>query len=448
MKTFAAALLLFEINFCSAQDTSLLTCGPMLCDINHREAIIWLGVTPVVNSIQIKCWKKDETIPAKTFSYKGTLGNDYNPLKMVLTNLDINTSYNYEIYLNNKKQQFPFPLSFKTKGVWEYRTAPPSFSFLFGSCAYINDPQYDRSGEPYGRDPRIFDSMGKNPSDFMLWVGDNMYTREADYDSRTGFYYRYMHDRKIPQLRQLLASRPNYATWDDHDYGPNDAGVSYELKDVSLAAFKDFFGNPGYGEWDNPGVYTHFTWSDCDFFLLDDRYYRNDEKMNDSSADKHYLGERQLAWLENSLLYSRASFKFIVSGSDVLNPLNDFECFCHYKKEWNHLLDFIRDNKIPGIIFLSGDRHFSDLIKLNRDGMYPLYDVTGSAFTSRYTLNFSKSKEFNNPYRVVPSVVTDQNYIKVTVSGEKLFERIATITCYTVDGKIPWTYEIREQDLK
>jgi alkaline phosphatase D len=111
-------------------------------------------------------------------------------------------------------------------------------------------------------------------------------------------------------------------------------------------------------------------------------------------------------------------------------------------------LNFIRDQKIPGLIFLSGDRHFAEIIKLNRDGMYPLYDVTTSAFTSSSNPNFAKSKEFNNPYRAVPSAVTDQNYIKITVSGEKLFERVATITCYTVDGKIPWTLEIKEADLK
>ncbi|HYV92544.1 MAG TPA: alkaline phosphatase D family protein [Chitinophagales bacterium] len=448
MKVFSALLFLLTTHFCSAQDTSLLICGPMLCNVTHREATIWLEPTSLANSVQIKCWKKEDVSSAKTFSYKGITGNDYNPLKILLTNLDMNSEYNYEIYLNNKKQQFPFPLAFKTKGVWEYRTAPPAFSFIFGSCAYINDPQYDRPGEPYGRDPRIFDSIAKNESDFMLWCGDNMYTREADYDSRSGFYYRYTHDRNIPQLRKLLASRPNYATWDDHDYGPNDAGVSYELKGLSLEAFKDFWGNPSYGEWDNPGVYTHFIWSDCDFYLLDDRFYRSDEKMNDSSSNKHYLGEKQLAWLENSLLYSRASFKFIISGSAVLNPLNDFECFCHYDKEWNHLLNFIRDNKIPGVIFLSGDRHFAEIIRINRDGMSPLYDVTASAFTSRSFANFSKSKEFSNPYRVVPSAVTDQNYIKVAVSGEKLFERVVTITCFTVDGKIPWTFEIKQQDLK
>jgi len=420
----------------------------MLGYVEHREALIWLEVTPAVNSVQVKCWRKGEHASEKIFSYEGKTGQNYNPLKMVLTNLDMNSAYEYEILLNGKKQTFAFPLSFKTKGIWEYRTSPPSFSFIFGSCAYINDPPYDRPGEPYGRDPRIFDSIANNPSDFMIWGGDNMYTRQADYDSRTGFYYRYTHDRKIPALKKLLASRPNYAIWDDHDYGPDDAGASYELKDISLQAFKDFFGNPSSGEWDNPGIYTHFTWSDCDFFLLDNRFYRSDDAMNDSSDDKHYLGQKQLEWLENSLLFSNASFKFIMSGGQVINPMNDFECYCHYKKEYEQLLSFIRENKITGVIFLSGDRHFSEIIKVEREGMYPLYDITSSAFTSRSFSKFVDAKEFRNPYRVVPSAVTDQNYIKISVSGEKLYDRLVTITCYTVDGKIPWTFQIRQQELK
>ena len=318
MNHIAAAIFILFASFAHAQDPSLLACGPMLCDVNHREATIWLGVTAATHKVEIKYWKKQEANTVNTYLYHGTLGNKYNPLKIILANLDINTEYQYQIFLNDTKQGFPFALSFKTKGVWEHRTPAPDFSFIFGSCAYINDPLYDRPGEPYGRDPRIFDSIAKNQSDFMLWDGDNMYTREADYDSKSGFYYRYTHDRSIPELKRLLASRPNYATWDDHDYGPNDIGESYELKDISLQAFKNFFGNPSYGEPDNPGVYTHFTWSDCDFFLLDDRYYRSDEAMNDSSLDKHYLGQKQLAWLENYLLYSGASFKFIISGSHVI----------------------------------------------------------------------------------------------------------------------------------
>jgi hypothetical protein len=33
------------------------------------------------------------------------------------------------------------------------------------------------------------------------------------------------------------------------------------------------------------------------------------------------------------------------------------------------------------------------------------------------------------------------------VSGEKLFERKATVVCYTVDNKIAWQYEILQKDL-
>ena len=31
------------------------------------------------------------------------------------------------------------------------------------------------------------------------------------------------------------------ATWDDHDFGPNDGGGSYFLKDMTLETFKLFY---------------------------------------------------------------------------------------------------------------------------------------------------------------------------------------------------------------
>src|SRR5437763_1226206 len=100
MKIPSVLFSLFVINFCFAQDTTLLPCGPMLCDVNHREATIWLEPSSLVNSVQIKFWKKNETASAKTFSYKGTLGQLYNPIKIALTDLDMNTEYSYEISLN------------------------------------------------------------------------------------------------------------------------------------------------------------------------------------------------------------------------------------------------------------------------------------------------------------------------------------------------------------
>lgn len=443
---FCFALLTWQ-QLSIAQDTTLLVAGPMLGYVEHREALVWLQVTPAVNTIDLKYFPEDQPLLANTIHFKGILGEFFNPEKIVLENLAMNTSYTYEIFLNNKKQIFPYPLTFHTKDTWEFRRPAPDFSFLFGSCAYINDPAYDRPGEPYGLSPRIFDTMGKVKSDFMLWLGDNTYTREADFTSKSGFYYRYTHTRKCRDMQYLLASRPNYAIWDDHDYGPNDGDASFELKDVSLQVFKDFWGNKTFGEADNPGVYTKFTWSDCDFFLLDDRYYRSDDAMNDSSSQKKFLGDKQFEWLMNSLLYSRASFKFLVFGSQVLNPLNDFEGFRFYQNEYNALMRFIKENKIRGVVFLSGDRHFSEIIKLQPDGMYPLYDITGSAFTSRSYAKFAETKEFNNPYRVVPAAVTGQNFIKVSVSGERT-NRVANIAAIDANNKTVWEYVIKQQELK
>lgn len=448
LRTFCLSILLSSLfEPAKSQDTSLLIAGPMLGYIEHREALIWLQVTTEVSSIELKYFSEKDPNNIRTVTYRGVLGEPYNPEKIVLDNLMMNTKYVYEIYLNHKKQDFPYPLTFTTKDTWEFRKPAPDFSFLFGSCVYINDPASDRPGQPYGRDLRILDTMAKTPSDFMLWLGDNTYTREADWTSKSGFYYRYTHTRRCRNMQRLLASRPQYAIWDDHDYGPNDANASFELKDISLQAFRDFWGNKTFGEPDNPGVYTKFTWSDCDFFLLDDRYYRSAESVKDSASAKKYLGDQQLQWLLNGLASSGATFKFIAVGNQVLNPLNDFESYRHYAIEFGQLIQFIRQNSITGIIFLSGDRHISDLIRIKSEGLYHLYDVTSSAITSRSFSRFAETKEFNNPYRVVPAAVTDQNFIKVTVHGSR-DNRIANVSAINADNKVMWQYEINEDELK
>jgi alkaline phosphatase D len=449
MKTPILVFVLVNLlsTFAVAQKTPLLISGPMLGDVNHREAILWLEVSSAVSDIEIHCRKKNEITTRRVFRYSGSLGQDYHPVKMILTNLEPEAGYEYEVYLNGEKQSFDFPLSFQTKKIWE-RKAPPSFSFTIGSCAYINDPAVDRRAPPYGQDPRIFDSIARNPSDFMLWLGDNVYLRDEDYTSRSGIYYRYSHDRRIPQLKRLLASRPHYAIWDDHDFGPNDANGAFPYKTYSLEAFRDYWGNPGFGEWDQPGIYTSFNWVDADFFLLDDRFYRSDEKLSDPAIHKTYFGEKQLRWLENSLLMSKANFKFIAVGNQVINPVNDFECFCHYQHEWNRLMSFIREYKIGGVVFLSGDRHFTEITSWKPENFYPLYNITSSPLTSSPFTRLQDFPEFNNPARVDSTLLTEQNYIEIEITGATLKERVATVTCYTIENQVAWTFRIPQQDLK
>lgn len=430
-----------------AQQTGLLVSGPMLGYAEHREALIWMEVSPQVTSVAVQYGVKGGAKTAqKTVVFEGKLQQPFNPVKIVLGGLSMNTTYEYSVLLNGIVQKFPYSLTLTTKKLWEWREDPPAFSFLFGSCAYINDSVYDRPGDPYGQNPGIFESMTKQPSDFMLWVGDNVYLREADFSSAYGIQYRYQHVRKLPQLQAFLASRPQYATWDDHDYGPNDSNFSYELKDVALQTFINYWGNKSYGEAGYNGVYGKFTWGDAEFFLLDDRYYRWHEKIPDSLSEKSYMGQRQLQWLQNALLSSTATFKFIVSGSQMLNPLNDFECFTHYTREYNQLIGFLTQNKVKGVLFLSGDRHMTEIIKIQPNGFYPLYDVTSSPLTSRAYTSVLKDKEGNNPYRLPNTLVAEQNFVQIAFSGKRK-DRVLTISCYNANNEKKWSMDIKQSEL-
>ena len=248
-------------------------------------------------------------------------------------------------------------------------------------------------------------------------------------------------------MQKLRATRANYAIWDDHDYGPNDSDGRFELKETSLDLFKSYWGNKTFGEPDNAGTYHRFKWSDCDFFCMDDRYYRAANVLPDSvggkpNPNKPFYGRKQLDWLKNLLISSSSTFKFIVTGGQSLNPLADKECFFFYPAEWQELMAFIVENHIEGIVFLTGDRHFSELITYKPKGFYPIYDFTCSAVTSGLG-----KPEIPNPNRIEGSLLVENNFGKISVGGGK-GDRKVTLETYDINGKKRWSFSIHQNDLK
>ena len=112
----------------------------------------------------------------------------------------------------------PYKLRFQTLKLWQHREEPPPFRVALGSCAFVNEAPYDRPGRGYGNDYEIFMSINDRRPDIMLWLGDNTYLREPDWNTRTGVLNRYTHTRSLPQMQPLLAASHNYAIWDDHDF--------------------------------------------------------------------------------------------------------------------------------------------------------------------------------------------------------------------------------------
>jgi alkaline phosphatase D len=432
--------------------------GPMLGYVEHREAMVWV-MTACAQKVAIQYYpgvspKEKKTIENLLFSNpKDPLRcSDERITKFTLENLQPGITYNYIIICDGKEQKFDYPLNFTTRELWEWRGPAPDFSFLAGSCAYINDSAYDRPGEPYGKSTAIFNTMANLNADMMIWLGDNCYLREADYSSESGIRYRYAHSRKDKNLQHLLAAQPNYAIWDDHDYGPDNSDKSFEMKDVTKECFMDYWCNKTYGE-EGKGIYTKVSYSDCDFFLLDGRTFRDDSKLDQTvNPSKTMLGKTQLDWLKNSLVFSNATFKFICMGGQFLNENTTEETYNLYKTERKEIIDFITRNKIQGVVFISGDRHHSEIIRKERpatptsNGGYTLYDITSSPLTSGVS-NILNTDEKDNPMRVEGTLAVKQNFCLFNLSGMP-GERKLLIRCIDAENTTLWEHTIYQSELK
>ncbi len=443
LATFGFLLLLLNL---SAQKK--LVSGPRADNIELRTAVIWLEVAPAVKNVAV-LFREKTGGSSKTIGYKGELGKDFNPIKIPLNGLKMNTEYVYTIILDGKITPAVYPLLFTTKDLWQYRKPAPDFTFLAGSCAYFNEPEFDRPGTPYGGDSSIFETMANTSAAFNLWLGDNWYTREVDYSSVWGLQYRASHDMRFPVLQKLFSKMPQYAIWDDHDFGPNDEGKSFILKDESRKVFMNYWSHPSYGE-DGKGIYTKISYSDVDIFLTDDRYFRSEDKMPDSingkpNAAKTYFGKQQMEWLKNALVYSKATFKIVAVGSQILNPFSESECMRFYSAEYYELLNFLESQKIEGVIFFTGDRHHSEVIKQTRKDLYPLYDVTISPLTSG--IGKVRGAELNNTARVAGTLVEAQNFGKITVSGKKK-NRNLNVEFIGLKGDKLGQWSVNENELK
>ncbi|RMF51076.1 MAG: hypothetical protein D6750_04195 [Bacteroidetes bacterium] len=174
-----------------------LQSGPMLGYAQMREVAIWLQTT---GPAQVQLEYADTARPAEKkrtpplFTQESTAYT----AKFILGPLEPGRVYRYQVYLNGKPVSVPYPLYFRTLPLWKWRSAPPDFHFVVGSCAFVNDSAYDRPGPPYGGEYEIFSHIAQRKPDFMIWLGDNVYLREADWHSWSGIVYRYTHTRSLP----------------------------------------------------------------------------------------------------------------------------------------------------------------------------------------------------------------------------------------------------------
>jgi alkaline phosphatase D len=251
----------------------------------------------------------------------------------------------------------------------------------FGSCAGEDLPQ------------PIWDAVLAEAPDVWVWAGDNIY---GDTENMQLLRDKYALLSAQPGYRRLRDTGiPILGTWDDHDYGANDAGADYPQREASQQVFLDFFGVPE----DSPrrareGVYHAETFGEpgrrIQVITLDTRYHRSplrtyprtperDEKVYWPNPDPEatVLGEAQWAWLRRELL-KPADLRLIVSSIQVISAEHRFEKWSNFPLERRRFLDLLRETQAEGVVLLSGDRHHAELSRMEVPGLYPLYELTSS----------------------------------------------------------------------
>ena len=305
--------------------------------------------------------------------------------------------------------------AFKTQVLWQWRTDPPTTRIVAGSCNYLNDFRFDRPGPSYGAGEEIFDNIAQTGADLMLWLGDNIYLRESEWTSLEGVSRRYRYHRWHERMRKVWTAMPHVAIWDDHDFGPDDADASYSGRGWTHDMFRRYWPTP-YSPAAG-GLYGSCLQGDVELFLLDDRSNRYPQHWPEG-PDKAMYGATQLQWLKAALLVSKAPFKLVCGGTQFWNKtLSKSENWSRYPHEQAELRRWLDEQKIPGVVFLSGDRHYASLLRIERPGLYPLHELTTSPLTSGPGSDVAADRL--NSDLVPGTFFHNRNFALLTVTGPR-----------------------------
>lgn len=267
---------------------------------------------------------------------------------------------------------------------------PALQTVAFASCAKPNQPE------------AIWQSILDTQPDLFLFIGDNVYVDvPRKPESVEDFERTYAQLASEPGWQKLIASVPVLATWDDHDYGLNDAGKEFPLKEIAQQQFVDFYNLPEDSPIrQRPGIYDAHVFGPegqrVQVILLDTRYFRDPITLNpdgrvnglgpyipSTDGKGTMLGEAQWAWLE-AQLSKPADVRIIASSIQVLADEHGWETWGNFPHERDRLYALIDATNASGVVFISGDRHLTEVSADDPTAApYRMWDFTSSGMNEK-----------------------------------------------------------------
>ena len=250
----------------------------------------------------------------------------------------------------------------------------------FGSCSNQDDPM-----------PILRTVLEWEP-DLFVYLGDIIYGDTRDMQLLEAKYAKLGAKKDFQALRAAI---PTIATWDDHDYGDNDAGKEFPFRKESKEIFLTFWNEPTPSpRREQDGIHTSYRFEDAklgktlQIILLDTRTFRDQPLKNpfpswkndylpDTNPEKTILGADQWAWLKERLK-EPADLRVIGSSIQFGHEYNGWESWTNFPLELMKMVNLITETKANGVIFISGDVHWGELSVLKTPDCYSLHDLTAS----------------------------------------------------------------------
>ncbi len=338
-----------EVVKAAAEHQVPLMSGPMLGDLASDGVTLWMR--PATTE-EIEVSVSQQVVRAKPTSAGKAV-------RVRIANLKPATRHSYAVKIAGTEVS-----------AGQFTTAPAAdtktdFRIAFGSCCH-------KIGV---HNTNLFQKVVQRQPHAMMLLGD------IAVDDRNNEINMHRADYQLRDVsnawRHLASNVPLYASWDDHDYFDNDlSGIPrrYSKKDREGVrnVYRENWSNPEAND-NREGIYFSSRVGPVEIIMLDTRSCRDGKRRNEYGS---YLGESQQEWLKTTLKESTAPFKIISSGtmwSDYVSRAKD-SWGSWDKQAREEIFAFVEQEKIGGVLLVSGDRHGARSFRIPRPSGFEFHE--------------------------------------------------------------------------
>lgn len=352
--------------------------GVAVGDVTDTTALAWTQSTADAE-IRLEVAASADFAPPLTFAATAvTDAASDGAVKLEITGLTPETRYYYRFVASDNS----------TSRIGRFQTLAAQTDAAPLSFVFSGDTNYAYA--PF----TVAGDMAAENADMFIWFGDTIYGDAPSgglgvAETLTDYWAKYRQIRSDPGIRAALANMALITGGDDHevknDYAGGDPRLNPAQESAGFEAFFDYMPIRPQPESGEPyRVYRRFrAGRNVEIFVLDGRQYRgaSAKEVCGSNPDPYgfilgpitrrgdcvneledpnrsMLGAAQFEWLTTGLRDSTAAVKFVVNNVplSMLGPY-PYDRWDGYDGERRRLLEFIDQNAIDGVVFLTTDIH-------------------------------------------------------------------------------------------